>query len=67
MQIERVTSNAGPYGGTPYYFSAILYEDWEFWSPGPSGPIEQKILEDLALYHSVISVQIIKTYVPFVN
>lgn len=67
MQIERVASNAAPYNGTPYYFSAVLYEDWEFWSPGPSGPAEDAILQTLALYHNVVCVQIVKTYVPFIN
>lgn len=66
MQIEDVVSDASSYNGTPHYFSAVLFEDWEFWSPGPSGPTRAGIIEQLALYQQVLKVQIVKTYVPFV-
>ena len=67
MQIEDVVSNSAPYNGTPYYFSAVLFEDWEFWTAGPHGPTRAKILEALALFQQVAQVQIVKTYVPFVT
>lgn len=65
MQIEEFNTNTGPSFGTPYYFSAVLFEGWEFWSPGPQGPIKQTLLIELAVMHNVTRAVIVKTYVPY--
>lgn len=66
MQIEEL-STGDSHSGTPYYFSAILFEDWEFWTAGPSSHIRENVLIELMLYQSVSRVQLVKVYVPHVQ
>lgn len=66
MQIEEVTEGA-PEEGNEYYFSAVLFEGFPFWTAGPHGESSQQVKADLALFHGIHKVQIVKTYVPSVH
>lgn len=67
MQIEEMMTTGNPFNGTPHYFTAVLFEDWEFWTAGPSGPTLQGVQQELALYQHVSRAQIVKTYVPLIH
>lgn len=66
MQTEEV-SHGDPFNGTPHFFSAVLFEDWEFWIAGPSSHIREQVLSELSLYRDVSRVYLIKVYVPRVQ
>jgi len=66
MQIEEVSHNPDAQG-VAHYFTAVLFEDWEFWTAGPSGHIREQVLIDLSLYQSVSRAIVVKVYVPRVN
>lgn len=67
MQIEEVTHNTPDNGSGVHFFTAVLFEDWEFWTAGPSGHIREQVLIELALYQSVERAILVKVYVPRIN
>lgn len=66
MQIEDLTPGDST-SGTPYYFSAVLFEGWEFWTAGPSHHIRDYLLAELVQYQNVTMARIVKVYVPHVQ
>lgn len=66
MQIEEV-SVGDSHTGQVHYFTAVLFRDWEFWTAGPSSHSRAQVLAELAIYRDVVRVQLVRTYVPYVN
>lgn len=63
MQIDEVDALPSP--GLPYYFSAVLYEGFPFWSVGPHGPDKGTVINALHLLHRAERATLSKTYVPY--
>lgn len=64
MQIEEVTAGEpGPDTAVRYY-TAVLYEDWEVMTSGPSGDSKAAVLAELQLYHGIEAVTLIAAHIP---
>lgn len=63
MQIEEVIHGES-YNGVPHYFTAVLFEEWDFWTSGPSGHIREDVLIQLSLYQNVDRAILVRVYVP---
>lgn len=66
MHLEEITAGSA-LTGEPLYFTAVLYEGWEFWVAGPSGHTRNEVLLGLTGLHNVERVQVVKTYVPYLT
>lgn len=67
MQIEDITPDCDSYNGVAHYFSAVLFEGWQFWTAGPAGHIRDHVISDLLQYQNVERAVIARVYVPRIN
>jgi hypothetical protein len=53
--------------GAVYFYTAVLFEDYEHYIAGPSGPDKHKVVAELQLYHGVVQATLIQAYVPHIH